>query len=202
MRKFNITVLNVFAILGVILFLVLFVCAAFIANNNPNFSSLILPIVQIILGVLTIIFTLIFTKRAYHLFIGMFLLFWGFVILLAIQNFIPYSVYQWWPVLGISSGFFIFLSGLYKYKKINFGYLLPSLVLFLLGIYFMLFSFKIIKISFLVVAAVGGPLFMIFLALLCIVYFYAQQKNKNLIVKDEEPLEFDDDEIVHKISDE
>ena len=49
MKKFNITVLNVFAILGVILFLVLFVCAAFIANNNPNFSSLILPIVQIIL---------------------------------------------------------------------------------------------------------------------------------------------------------
>ena len=140
MKKFNITVLNVFAILGVILFLVLFVCAAFIANNNPNFSSLILPIVQIILGVLTIIFALIFTKRAYHLFIGMFLLFWGFVIMLAIQNFIPYSVYQWWPVLGISSGFFIFLSGLYKYKKINFGYLLPSLVLFLLGIYFMLFS--------------------------------------------------------------
>ena len=65
----------------------------------------------------------------------------------------------------------------------------------------MLFSFKIIKISFLVVAAVGGPLFMIFLTLICIVYFYAQQKNKNLIVKDEEPLEFDDDEIVHKISD-
>ena len=29
-----------------------------------------------------------------------------------------------------------------------------------------------------------------------------EQKNKNLIVKDEEPLEFDDDEIVHKISDE
>ena len=109
MKKFNITVLNVFAILGVILFLVLFVCAAFIANNNPNFSSLILPIIQIILGILTIIFALIFTKRAYHLFIGMFLLFWGFVIMLAIQNFIPYSVYQWWPVLGISSGFFIFI---------------------------------------------------------------------------------------------
>ena len=29
----------------------------------------------------------------------------------------------------------------------------------------------------------------------------ADEKNKNLIVKDEEPLEFDDDEIVHKISD-
>ena len=62
MKKFNITVLNVFAILGVILFLVLFVCAAFIANNNPNFSSLILPIIQIILGILTIIFALIFTN--------------------------------------------------------------------------------------------------------------------------------------------
>ena len=59
----------------------------------------------------------------------------------------------------------------------------------------MLFSLKIIKVSFRIVALVGGPLFIIMAAIFIIAFFLLQKNNSNLVVKDDENIDQDTEEM-------
>ena len=59
----------------------------------------------------------------------------------------------------------------------------------------MLFSLKIIKISFRDVAIVGGPLFFIMSGIFIIGFFLLQRKYTNLVVSDENT-EIDAEDII------
>ena len=126
---------------------------------------------------------------------GLELVFWGTGIWLYLCSVIPYSFYEWWPMLGVSAGLFLFIAGIIRYKKLLFRYVIPAAALFLLGIWFMLFSFKVIKISFRDVAIVGGPLFFIMSGIFIIGFFLLQKKHSNLVVSDDENTEFDAEDI-------
>ena len=109
-------------------------------------------------------------------------------------GYLPYTIFQWWPFLGVVVGLILFATGIYKYKRITFGFLIPAVTLFLMGGWLMLFSFKVIKVPFSQVALIGGPLFMILAVVFLFAFLLVQQKNKNLVVKDDEPNSFEDDE--------
>ena len=109
------------------------------------------------------------------------------------RGYLKHTIYQWWPFLGIAVGLILFVTGIYKYRRITVGFAIPSLTIFLMGGWFMLFSFKIVKVPFSQVALIGGPLFMIFLMVSLFAFFLLQQKNKNLVIEDDEPDSFEDD---------
>ena len=85
-------------------------------------------------------------------------------------------------------------AGLWKYKVLKFGYLIPSVTLFGMGVWYSFFSFQIIKKSFSSIACTLGPLFMISIAVFLVVFFLMQQRHKELVFSDDETGVFSDEE--------
>lgn len=150
---------------------------------------------QLIIGTMICTLAAIRTQKASHMFIGSLLVFWGTLSIL-IRHVLPFTVSQWWPVYGIIAGLLLFGSGLFKYHKMKFGYAIPAVTLFCMGIWYSLFSFDILKVSFVSIAGTVGPIFMILVALLLVGFFLLQQKHKELIVTDDDTGVFSDEDPV------
>ena len=120
----------------------------------------------------------------------------GIFTFLKMRNYISGSIINWWPIFGILSGVTLFVSGIYKYRKMSFGFVIPAIVIIILSAWFMLFSFKIITVPFKTVAIIGGPLLLVMLCVLLFVIFFIQQKGLFFVSSDEEPKQFEDDEII------
>jgi hypothetical protein len=126
------------------------------------------------------------SKKIHQVFIGFQMFFWGLMFFFIGKGIFPYSFNQYWPLIGVVSGVFLCVAGLVKYKRVLFGYFIAAITLFMLGCWFALFSFKIIKIPFRTVAIVGGPLFLMMAGIFIIGFFLLQKKHANLVVKEDE----------------
>lgn len=193
MEKKSTKILNVFLILGLLFFAGIFVLAVFENGKEPNLLIELLPFVQILLGVFGLVFTLRYTRKSYQIFIELTLISWGLLTFFVIKEILPYTMLQCWPMAGVFSGLWLLVSGIYHYRKIRFGYFIPAVTLFLMGMIFMLFSFKIVKISFQTASLIVGPLLMLAIATFIIFLYFAQKKNKKLILEDDGHDSFDDD---------
>lgn len=151
-------------------------------------------IIQILLGIVIIICSLKLSRKAYQLFIGFTLCGWGILNLLITYK-LPYDDKYWWPLYLILASIFIFIAGRIKYKKIKFGYAVPSSTLFLMGIWFALFSFKIVPISFKTVVWFLGPSFICLLGILLVLIFLVQQRHDKFVIKDDDSGDFDDEDL-------
>ena len=63
-------------------------------------------------------------------------------------NFLESELKRLWPIMLISFGITLIPAGYIKMKKFKTVYIVPAIFLSIFGIVFMLFSFKIIKVSF------------------------------------------------------
>ena len=178
---------------GFLIFLV--ILNSIIPLDSRHFIINYLPLIAALSGIPVLVLSIRNTKRLHQIFIGFELIFWGIAVMLNELTILPYTFMQWWPMIGVSAGIFLCVAGRVKYGKLQFGYFIPSLALFLLGIWFSLFSFKIIKVSFQTVALVGGPLFIIMCGILIIGFFLLQKNNATLVVKDDENIDQDTEEM-------
>lgn len=194
MKKISSFFLDVLVFAGSILFIFAFVLALIVAERQHTFIIDLMPIFTLAFGIMLLIFTFTLSHKAYQLFSGLFLIIGSIFVFLLVRGYLPFTIYQWWPFLGVVVGIILFITGRYKYKSIKVGYALPSLAIFLLGGWLMLFSFKVIKVPFSEVALIGGPLFMIFVLIFLFAFFLLQQKNNNFVVEDDGPNSFEDDE--------
>ena len=124
---------------------------------------------------------------------GLLYLCWSLIYLVT-YTFFSFALHEMWPLLGISAGLLWFVAGMWKYRVLKFGYLIPSVTLFGMGCWYSLFSFGLIKLSFRTVASTLGPLFMLLIAVFLILFFLLQQKHKELVFPDEETGIFADEE--------
>ncbi len=154
-----------------------------------------LPIIAAASGIAVIILSTRYTKKLHQIFIGYELLFWGIVVVLNELKILPYTFTQWWPMIGVTAGIFLFIAGIIKYQKLFAGYFIPSITMFLLGAWFMLFSFGIIKVPFQVVAIVGGPLFLMMSGVFIVALFLLQKNHSNLVIKDDENIDLETEEM-------
>jgi len=194
-KKIKLVLLDIAAYLGSLLFLCAFIFSIFVTDPRYSYLNTLLPLMAVLLGIISLVFTFVFSHKAYHLFLGLFLITGSTFIFLCHKKIIPWTVYQWWPLLGVLVGLLLYISGRYKYKKTKIGFMIPSLTLFLFGLWLSLFSFKIVKISFTLVALIGAPLFMILACIFLVAIFLIQQKYETLVVKDDASDSFDDDEL-------
>lgn len=179
--------------------LVFFIIGAVILCNEPSvqptsFFFMFCLYVQVLSGAFAIFWSLSKTKKAFHLFCGM--VFFSYALMtLLIRYCLPYSFNVWWPVYGVLTGIELFISGLYKYKKIKFGYLFPACCFIIIDLWYMLFTSKLITVSFSKVIKYTVPSFFGIVAVTLILFFIIQQKHKNLAIKDDEQGTFSDEEI-------
>lgn len=190
-------ILNIFISLGGLFFITLCI-VAFLCEDliSTNAFITILLLLLILLGCFVINLAILLTKKAYQLFMG--LLFTGWGILLYLMHFVlPYSMFEVWPLFLVLAGIFLLVAGIFRYKKFKYGFGITAITLVLMGIWYFLFSAKIIKISFSLVAEVLGPIFMLCVAVFLIIFFFVQRRHSELIVQDDLKGDFEDDEFDH-----
>ena len=102
------------------------------------------------------------------------------------------TLLQLWPIIGIGNGVILLIAGFYKYRKISFGYVIPSIAMIVLSAWFLLFSLKIVSISFKEFIIVFGPLLLVMLCVLLFVVYIFKRNSKS----SEEPDQFQDDELI------
>lgn len=180
--------------LGSVVFLGVIIIAIVMNQTQHNLVFDYLPIVVAVSGIPVSILGIKFTKKIHHVFIGFELIYWGIILCLFMKQLLPHRFVQWWPTIGVTAGLFLFIAGPICYRSIKFRYFIPALVLFLMGIWFMLFTFGIIKVPFHIVALVGGPLFFIMTGISIIIFFMLQRKYTNLVIQDDETSDFDSED--------
>ena len=196
MKKISSFLADLILSIGVAIILFLIISVILIKQFENNLLLNTFSIIAAVFGLCVSILGICFTKKIHQIFMGLELLFWGTGIWLRLCNYIPYAFIEVWPVIGVSAGIFLFVAGIIRYQKILFGYFIPALTLFFLGLWFMLFSLKILKVSFRDVAIIGGPLFFIMSGILIIGFFLLQRKYSNLVINDGENSDFDTEDII------
>ena len=194
----SIKALSCFIVLGIILGITGVVLTAI--NTVPktiDVLNYVFMFIQLILGTAIILMSRKITHKFFDFFMGLLFIFWSLLSII-IEVTPVLTTKELWPVYGILAAAALFISGLLKYGKLKFGYVIPSATLFIMGSWYFLFSTKIIKISFKSVVANLGPLFLLSIALFLIFFFLAQQKHKELVFSDEETGTFSDEEVSFK----
>ena len=178
---------------GFLLFLGIFNIIVPIENHHIVINYL--PCIAAASGIPVLVLSIRNTKKLHQIFIGFELVFWGIVTVLHELQILPYTFIQWWPMIGVTAGIFLYIAGIIKYQKLQAGYFIPSIALFLMGLWFMLFSFGIVKVPFQTVAIVGGPLFLIVSGIFIVAFFLLQRNHSNFVVKDDENIDQDTEEM-------
>lgn len=188
--------LNVFLVMGIAFFIAVTVVSFVKPDYLRNNIFELLLILQIALGAVIITASLLVTKYASHLFIGLTLCGWGILIFL-ISAVFPNTIFQWWPVFGILAGIFLLISGYFRYKKCKVGYVFPSIVMVVFSLWYSLFSFKFIKMPFSTAVYISGPFFVIAGTVFLVLFYFAQKKNKNLVIKEDGADVFSEEDFNH-----
>lgn len=191
MNKKGYILLNLLLALSIILFLVVFIVTIF--NSEKEHAKILdfLPVFLMIVGLSVVLLTPS-TKSSYQLFIGLGFIFIGGFSFLLMRSIIERTLLQLWPVIGIGNGVILFIAGFYKYRKISFGFVIPSIAMIVLSAWFLLFSLKIVSISFKEFVIVFGPLLLVMLCVLLFVVYIFKRNTKS----SEEPDQFQDDELI------
>lgn len=158
-----------------------------IENNSVGMQLLIMSSImfQVIMGALLIGISVGITRKASHLFMGLIFIGYGFMILL-LNTCLPFSFRQFWPVFSLFTGISVLISSIFKYKSFKLGYGVLGIFFVGMGLWFGLFSFRIVKIPYKNVFSFVGPAFVIAVILLLIIFFFIQQKHKELIFRDDD----------------
>ena len=114
--------------------------------------------------------------KSRYIFSGLFAFFCVLTWALIHTGLLPWGLGQLWPVLVLFCGLALLLAGLYHRKKPGLSYLVPAIVLMVLGPVFMLFSFRIIPYRLRWFMAQYWPLVLLSLAILLVVLFLCRNQ--------------------------
>ena len=135
------------------------------------------PVIVLVLGIIFLFSSLAFTGNSVSLFFGLFFLLMGIVLLLVDSGILPYGFSRMWPTIMIAAALSLFPAGLYRARRVRTVYLFPAIMMLLLGIVFLLFSLRIIPVSFREVAARCWPLLFIVVGFSLVATLFVQQLN-------------------------
>lgn len=195
MSKFGYKLINLLLFIAFLLFFVVFFTTIFQSDKQHAMVLDVFPVFLLIVGITVAILTLN-TKSAYQLFIGGFLAFAGLMSLLLMKNIVSGNLKQWWPIYAVAGGVILFGAGFYKYRKLDFGYVIPAIVLEIVGLWLLLFSFKVVTIPFKTFIICFGPLLLVMLCVLLFVVFLVQKKYGKITASDSDIKQFEDDELI------
>ena len=137
------------ALLAVGLLLVLTGLFVFVGKHEASVRLFAFrPVICLGLGILLLFTSLAFTGSSLSLFFGLFFLQMGAVLLIMDSGILPCGFSQMWPTIMIAAAFSLFPAGLYKARRVRTVYLFPAIMMLLLGITFLLFSFHVFPVSF------------------------------------------------------
>lgn len=179
-------------VLGIILVIAgIFLMATHSFTSEGTISVRV--IVNIVLGALLLFLGLGPFSNWFLILAGLFILQLGFLLLLVDLRVIPYTMRQAWPILVSAAGISLVPAGLYRLKRMRSIYLFPAILLILLGVFFSLFSFRILHVSLSLFMHQWWPALMVVTGLVLVVLYFIQQvRKKDFPYMDDDSLMEDD----------
>ena len=134
-------------------------------------------VILFLVGAILLFLELMKSKKSWLMLVSVSLMLISVVIGMIDVGFLPFGVSNLWPTFVIIFGFTLILFSLYKFNQLKAVYFVPALVIIFFGIFFMLFSLGIIKVSFVSVASKLWPLLLVLCGGILITIFFCQQYN-------------------------
>lgn len=119
-----------------------------------------------------------FTRRAYLISLGIMLVLDGIFFFLLNLNIFNKGLRSLWPMLVIISGISFFLVDFFIMRKIRTIFLFPSILLVLLGTFFLVFSLGVVPFSFRRFMTLLGPVILVLSGVGIIIVYGFQKLNK------------------------
>ena len=193
---------NMILALGIFLITAGFIMFILSPGGTDSLVTTVWPLVGIVCGAVFLYFTLSFTHNSFHFFLGIFCALSGIFFGLVTSGVVPKTLHEWWPASVVFASLALLASGFYKAHKLRIAYTFPAVTLLLLGIVFLLFSFRAIPVSFKSFALMFVPFFIIISGVFMVVLFLLQRKYNQFYVEEDieesEELEVDDDVFFDK----
>jgi hypothetical protein len=169
--------INIVLIIGLFLIFVGILLLTSYFAKNPQSVLLFRGVILFLVGAILLFLELMKTKKSWLMFISVSFMLIAVVLGMIDVGFLPLGVRNLWPIFVIIFGFTLILFSFYKFKQMKAVYLVPALVIIFFGIFFMLFSMGIIKVSFVSVASKLWPLLLVLCGGILITIFFCQQYN-------------------------
>jgi hypothetical protein len=112
--------------------------------------------------------------------------------LLALGKIISFSFREFWPIFTLFCGICLIAAGYYGAKRLTFSYLVPAILLTVLGVFFFLFSTDIIQVTFSSFVAKWLPVGLILTGIVLMVLFFARSAIQRALLQ---PLQDDPDDL-------
>lgn len=122
---------------------ILFTSASGGSRLAASFASLCLAS-----GVLLAIISFKMRRRSRNIFLSTFLILTGALLLCIASGLVPYSIFRLWPLLTVFAGLSLMPAGLHRYAGFRARFVVPSLLFIMLGVFFLVFSFRLVPFSF------------------------------------------------------
>lgn len=124
-----------------------------------------------------IIYLSILTKKSLLLYLGLNLFVYSICVSIIKCHDFDVTILKVWPIMMISFGLTLIPCEYLKLKKIKTIYIVPAIVLSVIGIVFMLFSFQVIQIPLAKFFSIFWPVLMIVAGLILIVYYFYNSRT-------------------------
>lgn len=129
------------------------------------------------LGAVFFYLSLVHIKKTAFFFLGLLFQLIGFLFILIDLELISYAFSQLWPVVLIFAGFCLFVTNFYKQSRILKQFLVPAVLLFCLGLVFLLFSLHLFNFTFSQFVVEWWPLFIVVMGIILVVLFFINKKK-------------------------
>lgn len=147
------------------------------------------PVILLFAGAAVLFVAFAFTKNFNVIFLGILSMLMGVVFLIIDTHIVPFSFRELWPTIVIGSGVSLFLSFLYKYRRISSVFLFPSIMMLVLGTVFLMFSMHVFPFTFRHFITKWWPLLIIIGgASLIGIFLFQQSGNENFPYMEDDSL--------------
>lgn len=187
MKKFSVPALNIILAAGFLLILAgLLLISFFSSELIEDFPFLDVSIM--ILGAAVFYITLVWLKWASTFFIGLYIFACGLLFTFIDFNVVASGLNVLWPFFSVFGGICLFLTCIFKHGRVRGVYLWPSVILTALGGVFLLFSFHVIRWSFVGFISKWFPLILIVAGAVLVGIFIYQKKSGGFFPYDTDEL--------------
>ncbi|MCQ2598027.1 MAG: hypothetical protein MJ181_09290 [Treponema sp.] len=186
MKRLPTSLLNFLLACGILFVFGGFLLFVFAIEHNHDHFFQFWPFFITISGMLITYFSVAFFKKSHLLFTGIMLGLSGCFSVFVTRDITTLGWHELWPVFLFICAISLFLSCIYRFKKIRPNYFVPSMVMVFLGIVFLLFSLDIIKMSFASFVFITGPFLLFFGGIAVVVLYFVQSTHRELVIPEED----------------
>lgn len=184
MKKPGVKFLNAILAFGMLLIFVGVMLTLAFAGESPNFASWSIPVVIFFAGLAVLYSEIAFSQSPFKLFLGLNLSLYGIFSLVLVFDFFSVGLEALWPFFVVLTALSLVIAARTTGKVFAINYDLPAISLFVLGIVFFLFSFKIIKIPLSRLALLICPLILILSGTFLVILFFHRKSLLEILPED------------------